>query len=205
VLKLRIILATSNNGKVKEIQEFFNNLTNLYIDIIPYTNLIDKVHIIENGKSFKENAIIKAKTIYNLLEENGFKNNIVLADDSGISIKALNWQPNIYSARYSGINASDKENLEKVISELKKLKINQSDAFYTVAIAIATSKGIQTVHGWMHGQVISTVQGKNGFGYDPIFIPKGYNKTIGNFSLKEKKSISHRTKALKLIKFLLKF
>ncbi len=196
---MKIVLATSNKGKLKEIKEFFEDIN---IEVVEYKDIIQKdIDIEENGKTFKENAIIKAKEIFNLLPS---KDYIVLADDSGITVPALGNIPGIYSARFAGENATDKENLEKLIKELKRKYIKKTPAFYTAAIAIATKDGIFTTHGWMHGDVIDEARGSGGFGYDPMFIPKNYDKTLGELNKEIKKEFSHRTNALKLAKIILK-
>jgi len=187
---MKIIIASGNKGKIKEIKELFDT-DNIY----PYTDFIAPIEIEENGKTFKENAIIKAKEIYKY-----FPNDIVISDDSGISVPALGGEPGIYSARYAGIGASDKDNLNKLINELKKRNIKKTPAFYTAAIAIASPYGVFTTHGFMHGDVIDESRGDRGFGYDPMFIPKGFDKTLGELDSKIKKEISHRSKALELAK-----
>jgi len=183
---MRIIVASSNKGKIREIKDFLG-------EVYPYTEFIEPIEIEESGKTFKENAIIKAKEIQKF-----FPNDIVLADDSGISVPVLENAPGIYSARYAGEGASDKDNLNKLINELKKRNIKKTPAFYTAAIAIATPYGIYTTHGFMYGDVIDEARGDKGFGYDPMFIPKGYNKTLGELDSDIKKRISHRSKALEL-------
>ncbi len=191
---MKIIVASGNKGKIKEIKKILNSY-----DVIPYTELIEPFEIEENGRTFKENAIIKAKAIYEKLPEN-----IVIADDSGISVPALNNEPGIFSARYAGENASDKDNLNKLINELKKRNIKKTPAFYTAAIAIATPYGVFTTHGFMYGDVIDEARGEKGFGYDPMFIPKGYNKTLGELDESIKQKISHRVKALDLAQKIIK-
>ncbi len=191
---MKIIVASGNKGKIKEIKKILNSY-----DVIPYTDLIEPFEIEENGGTFKENAIIKAKAIYEKLPEN-----IVIADDSGISVPALNNEPGIFSARYAGENASDKDNLNKLINELKKRNIKKTPAFYTAAIAIATPYGVFTTHGFMYGDVIDVARGDKGFGYDPMFIPKGYNKTLGELEESIKQKISHRVKALDLAQKIIK-
>jgi len=188
---MRIIVASSNKGKIKEIKEFLG-------EVYPYTDFIEPIEIEESGKTFKENAIIKAKEI-----QKYFPDDIVLADDSGISVPILGNAPGIYSARYAGEGASDKDNLNKLIDELKKRNIKKTPAFYTAAIALATPYGIYTTHGFMYGDVIDEARGDKGFGYDPMFIPKGYNKTLGELDSEIKKRISHRSKALELAKIIL--
>jgi len=189
----RIVLASGNKGKIREIKDFFKDY-----DVIAYTDFIDKLDIEENGKTFKENAIIKAKTIGEIL-----KNEIVLADDSGISVPAFGGIPGIYSARFAGVDATDKDNLNKLINELKKRGIKKTPAYYTAAIALYTPYGVFTTHGFMRGDVIDEARGDKGFGYDPMFIPKGYDKTLGELDEEVKKRISHRSKALNLAKIIL--
>jgi XTP/dITP diphosphohydrolase len=191
---MKIVLASSNKGKVKEIKEILSDY-----EIIPYTDLIEPFKIEENGKTFKENAIIKAKSVAEKLPDF-----IVMADDSGISVPALGGVPGIYSARFAGDGASDKDNLYKLIDELKKRNITKTPAFYTAAIAIASPYGIFTTHGFMRGEVIDDARGDKGFGYDPMFIPSGFDKTLGELDESIKQKISHRYKALKLADKILK-
>ena len=186
---MKIVVATRNRGKVKEIEDFWSNF-----DVVAYSDLIDPFEIEENGKSFKENSIIKAKEIKQRLSDDY----IVIADDSGISVPALNNQPGIYSARYAGVGANDTDNLNKLLDELKKRGLSMAKAYYTCAIAIAVKDQIFTVHGWMHGSVIDEKRGENGFGYDPCFVPENFTKTLGELDGKIKKELSHRTKALDL-------
>jgi XTP/dITP diphosphohydrolase len=154
---MRIVLASSNKGKIKEIKKYFGE------EVVAFSDLIEPFEIIENGNSFKENAIIKAKTIQTKLP-----NDIIIADDSGISVPKLGGIPGIYSARFAGKNANDKDNLLKLIDELKKINIKKTEAFYTSAIAIASPYGVFTTHGFMYGNVIDEVKGDNGFGYSPF-------------------------------------
>ena len=192
---MKIILATSNKGKVKEIQKSFD-----MFEVVPFDEIIEPFEIEENGSSFKENAIIKAKAVYEAIDD---KDAIVLSDDSGISVPILGNEPGIKSARYAGDNASAKDNLYKLINELKKRDIKKTPAFYTAAIALVTKDSVFSVHGWMYGDVISEARGENGFGYDPMFIPEGFDKTLGELDENIKKELSHRSKALKLAKRLI--
>ncbi len=189
---MAIILASSNKGKIREISDLLGR------EIVPYSDVVGEVDIVEDGKSFKENAIIKARTIYKKIPDA-----VVIADDSGISVPALGGEPGIYSARYAGEGASDKENLQKLIDTLKERGIERTPAYYTAAIAIASPQGIYTVHGWMWGEVIAEARGDKGFGYDPMFIPEGYNETLGELDEEIKQRISHRAKALRLAKIVL--
>ena len=190
---MKIIVASSNKGKIKEIESILKN-----VEIIPYTDLINFIEIEENGKTFEENAILKAKTIYEKLPSE-----LVLADDSGISVPILGNIPGIYSARFAGESATDKDNLNKLINELKKKNIKQTKAFYAASIALASPFGVFTTHGFMYGDVIDEIRGDKGFGYDPIFIPKGFGKTLGELDENVKQKLSHRTKAIELMRLLI--
>lgn len=187
---MRIILATSNQGKVKEFQSWISEY-----EVVAYSDIMSPFEIEETGSTFKENALIKARAVYEKLET---KNDIVLSDDSGISVPALGGIPGIYSARYAGVNANAKENLTKLIVTLKDAGIEKTPAFYTAAIALVCAKGEFCVHGWMHGEAIAEARGTNGFGYDPMFIPCGYNQTLGELDESVKKAFSHRARALEL-------
>ncbi len=192
----KLVLATSNKGKVREIKELCNEY-----EVVPYTDLIDAFEIIEDADTFQENALIKARAVYKAL---GDENAVVLADDSGISVDVLGGAPGIYSARYGGEGADDKDNLRKLMQDIQAKGVTSSPAHYTAAIAIVT-KGIEkTVHGWMHGEAITEVRGDGGFGYDPMFIPLGYEKTLGELDEKVKQELSHRSQALKLAGKILK-
>jgi XTP/dITP diphosphohydrolase len=128
---------------------------------------------------------------------------VVVADDSGISVDVLDGAPGIYSARYGGESASDKDNLYKLMDAVKAKGVASSKAHYTAAIAIVSREGESCVHGWMHGTVLTEPQGENGFGYDPMFIPDGFDKTLGELGSEVKVGISHRSKALHLAKILI--
>jgi len=186
---VQLILATSNQGKVREFGQFFGE------KLVPYCDIIPAFEIVEDGESFAVNALIKAKAIYNRLD----KDAIVIADDSGISVPILGGEPGIYSARYAGVSASDTDNLNKLIDELKNRGVKKTPAFYTAALALVCKEGEFVVHGWMHGDVIDEARGGSGFGYDPIFIPAGYEQTLGELPNDVKKEFSHRSKALRLL------
>lgn len=192
---MKIVLATSNKGKVREIIELLHDR-----EVFPYTDLMEGFEIIEDGESFKTNALIKARAVYNAL---GDREAIVVADDSGISVDALDGAPGIYSARYAGEGVSDRDNLLKLVEALKTQNLSTSPAHYTAAIAIVSREGESCVHGWMHGDVITELRGENGFGYDPIFIPSGFEHTLGELDNDVKKGLSHRSKALELAKILI--
>jgi len=187
---MQLVLASSNRGKVKEFTQMCEG------EIIPFSDIIEPFEIVEDGATYGENALIKARTIYEKLGETY----LVIADDSGISVPLLGGEPGIYSARYAGEGSSDKENLDKLIGELKKRGVHRTPAYYTAAIAIVGKYGEYLLHGWMFGDVIDEKRGDKGFGYDPIFIPEGYTKTLGELDREIKSEISHRAKALKIAK-----
>ncbi|NLC28710.1 MAG: RdgB/HAM1 family non-canonical purine NTP pyrophosphatase [Campylobacteraceae bacterium] len=191
---MKLVLASSNKGKIKEIKSFLRGW-----NIVGYEDILTPFEIEESGLTFKENALIKARMVYNALEEKA----IVLSDDSGISVPLLGGAPGIYSARFAGERASDKDNLAKLIKTLQNKNIVQTPAFYTAAIALMTPFGEFCVHGWVHGTAISEARGEGGFGYDPMFIPDGFDVTLGEMDDASKLAISHRTQALKLAKILL--
>ena len=193
---MKLVLATSNKGKVREIKALCEEY-----EVVPYSELIEEFEIVEDADTFKGNALIKARAVYNAI---GDENIIVIADDSGISIDVLEGKPGIYSARHAGVDANDKDNLYKLIDDIKAKGVESSPAFYTAAIAIVTKNIERTVHGWMYGTALAKAVGEGGFGYDPMFIPLGYEKTLGELDDATKKKLSHRSKALSLAKKVLK-
>ncbi|MEA3369722.1 MAG: RdgB/HAM1 family non-canonical purine NTP pyrophosphatase [Campylobacterota bacterium] len=192
---MKLVLATSNKGKIREIKALCDKY-----EIIPYTELIEEFEIIEDADTFKENALIKARAVFNALGDDSV---IVMADDSGISVDILDGAPGIYSARYGGKNASDKDNLYALVDAIKAKNVDSSPAHYTAAIAIVTKSAEYSVHGWMYGTALTKTRGDGGFGYDPMFVPDGYDKTLGELDEKVKKKLSHRSKALSLAKRIL--
>ncbi|MFA9373397.1 MAG: non-canonical purine NTP pyrophosphatase [Poseidonibacter sp.] len=192
---MKIVLASGNKGKIKEFEKLMPN-----DEVIAYKEILGDFEIIEDQDSFKGNAIKKAQTIYDELIKKDYKDIIVISDDSGITVPILNNEPGIYSARYAGENASDKDNNNKLMSKLNELNLDKTPAFYTACIAIVYQNEVYTVHGWMHGNALNKEIGEGGFGYDPLFMPNGFDKTLGELSSEIKKEFSHRSKALKLAK-----
>lgn len=187
---MKIVLATSNRGKLREFKEMCED------EVVGFSEILGELDIVEDGDTFAANALIKARTIYEKLGEEY----IVISDDSGISLPILDGAPGIYSARYAGADASDVDNLHKLIESIKAKGLDATPAYYTAAIAIVSRYGEYVVHGWMYGSVIDETRGDKGFGYDPIFIPDGYTHTLGELDGDIKSEISHRSKALKLAK-----
>ncbi len=193
---MKIVLATNNMDKVREIKAYYAEF-----EVVALKEICKPFEIEENGISFYENAMIKARAVYARVKELGLENEyIALSDDSGISVDALGGRPGIYSARYSGESATDASNRAKLITELNKLGLSQSNAFYTACIGICSKFGEYGVHGFMHGKVIDKELGSSGFGYDFMFIPSGFDKTVGQLDESIKLQISHRSKGLRLAK-----
>lgn len=196
---MKIVLATSNLGKVKEIKALLKDH-----EIYALSEILTPFEIVENGTSFKENALIKSRAVFEALRKKGLENEFIsLSDDSGISVEVLNFAPGIYSARYSGANATDASNRAKLITNLNALNLDHASAFYTACIGINWAFGEYNVHGFMYGDVINKERGESGFGYDFMFIPRGFDKTIGELDHNVKSQISHRAKALKNAEILL--
>ncbi|MBE3021917.1 RdgB/HAM1 family non-canonical purine NTP pyrophosphatase [Campylobacter sp. RM13119] len=197
---MKIVLATSNKGKVKEIREFLKEY-----EIYALSEIMSPFEIVENGEDFKQNALIKARAVFKKLCELNLQDEfIALSDDSGISVDVLGGAPGIYSARYSGERATDASNRAKLIEGLKNKNVKSSKAHYTACIAVASKYGEFSAHGFMNGMAIDEERGENGFGYDALFIPNGFNHTLGELKDDVKLEISHRSKGLLLIKFVLK-
>ncbi len=187
---MKLVLATGNKGKLREFKQMCQD------EVVPFSELLGEFEIVEDGATFAENALIKARTIYEKLGEEY----LVISDDSGISLPILDGAPGIYSARYAGEGVTDKDNLYKLIDAVKEKGVKSTPAYYTAAIAIVSKYGEYVVHGWMHGDVLDTARGDKGFGYDPMFIPAGMDKTLGELDDDVKSKISHRGQALELAK-----
>ena len=196
---MKILLATSNADKVGEIKEFFKNH-----EIYALAEVLRPFEIEENGASFKQNALIKARAVFEALKSKNLQSEFfVLSDDSGICVDALGGAPGIFSARFSGSDATDASNREKLAASLRELGLEQSPAHYTAAIALKCRLGEFCTHGFMHGTAITQQRGHNGFGYDFMFIPRGFDRTIGELPAAVKFEISHRTKGLALMQIIL--
>ena len=188
----KIIFATGNEGKMKEIRRI---LADPQLEILSLKDAGIHADIDENGKSFEENAMIKAAAICKMTGE------IVLADDSGLEIDYLNKEPGIYSARYMGEDTSYHIKNANLIERLEGVPDEKRTARFVCAIAAAFPDGRrETVRATMEGRIGYEEKGENGFGYDPIFYLPEYGCTSAELSMEEKNRISHRGKALRLIK-----
>ena len=205
-MKQRIIFATGNKNKIREIHEILGDLG---WEILSMKEAGIDLDIVEDGTTFEENAKIKAEGIRNWCLENGIpgcsgipaKEIIVLADDSGLEIDWLGGEPGIYSARYMGEDTSYHIKNASLIERLNGVPDEKRTARFVCAVAAAFPDGsVKTVRGTMEGRIGYEEKGENGFGYDPIFYLPEYGCTSAELSGKEKNKISHRGKALRAIK-----
>lgn len=177
---------------MREIREI---LSDLEVEVLSMKDAGIEADIVEDGKSFEENAVIKAKAICEMTHE------IVLADDSGLEIDYLNGEPGIYSARYMGEDTSYRIKNQNLIDRLEGVPKEQRTARFVCVIAAAYPDGtVKTARGTMEGIIGWEERGENGFGYDPIFYLPEYEKSSAELSMEEKNKISHRGKALRAIK-----
>lgn len=188
----KLVIATANKHKLKEIESIFKG--SVIKEILPMPSNIGE--IIEDGNTFIENSIIKAKAVYN------FTKLPSLADDSGLCVNALEGRPGIFSARYGGENLGYKEKMQMLLDELK-YKDDRSAYFITSAVCVLDDNYYIAVEGRVNGKIIENKRGFDGFGYDPIFQPDGYNVTYAEMSLEEKNSMSHRSIAMNKMKNIL--
>lgn len=191
-MKKRIIFATGNQGKLNEIREILKDLD---YEILSLKEAGVDVEIIEDGKTFEDNAIIKAKTVMEATGE------IVLADDSGLEVDYLNKEPGVLSARYMGEKTSYKIKNQIILDRLHGVPAIVRTARFVCVVAAAFPDGrIETRRATIEGRIADEPAGENGFGYDPIFYYPEYGKTTAELSAEEKNAISHRGKALRAIK-----
>lgn len=183
----KIYLSTGSKNKVQEIKSILD--PNIYQIIDKNEAGLSSIEVEENGTTLQENAILKAMAIWEKVKQT------VIADDTGLFVEALNGEPGVYSARYSGENATDSENRKKLLKKLEKIK-NRNAKFITCIALIDQDGHIKTVEGICEGKIALEEKGNNGFGYDSIFIPKGYNISFSEMSDEEKNRISHRAKAM---------
>lgn len=189
---MELVVATRNKKKLKEIRFFLKNLNLKITSLDDYLNM---PKIIENGKTFKENAIKKAVKV------SRFTGKLALGEDSGLCVDALKGAPGIYSSRFSGSDKNDLKNNLKLLKLLEGLPLNKRKAHYVAAVALADKNGlIGVVEGRCDGVIGFEQKGSSGFGYDPLFVIPKFNKTFGELGEKIKHKLSHRFKAFKKIK-----
>ena len=191
---MKLVFATNNSNKIKEVSILISN----QIEIISLKDIGCNEDIIESKNTIIDNAILKANYIKNNYGYNCF------ADDTGLEVDFLNGRPGVYSKRFAGENSTDELNMEKLLECMKES--NNRNARFRTVIALNINNQVITFTGLCEGKILKQKRGNNGFGYDPIFLPKGYNNSFGEMSIIEKNKIAHRSKAVKkLINYLNKF
>lgn len=193
---MKLIAATNNQGKVKEIKSILGGLG---FDVVSLRDMEIDIEIEENGETFEENALIKARTIALLTKH------ATIADDSGLCVDALGGAPGVYSARYAGEGASDKMLVCKLLSNMKDVPENERGAHFVSAVALVLPDGREyVVRGSAGGHITYEPDGDGGFGYDPVFCSDETGRTYARMSAEEKNAISHRFRALMELEKLLK-
>ncbi len=189
---IKLLVATTNPGKFAEVKDFLRQLP---LEVLSLFDLATWPRIIEDGATFEENALKKARS---LAEYSGY---LTLADDSGLEVDALNGAPGIYSARYCGEEGNDKKNNEKLMHELREISEEKRTGRFVCALALCAPKshGMKewTVRDYCEGRISFELKGENGFGYDPLFFYPSLGKTFGEIDRAIKATVSHRGKALK--------
>ncbi len=190
---MKILLGTKNPGKIREIKRLLSDLKGIELlthEDCPFSD------VVEDGRSFRENALKKARAI---CAETKLP---VLAEDSGLEVEALDGNPGVRSARFAGKNATDLQNIQKLLRLLKGVK-NRRACFRCVAVIRFPDGRIFIAEGELQGRIAEAPKGTSGFGYDPVFIPEGYAQTLAELGASVKDKISHRKRALEKLKDLL--
>ena len=194
----KLILASNNKKKIEEIKGILEDL-NLEVKSLKDEGI--NIEVEEDGKTFKENSFKKANEIKEYLLKKGEKDFIVMADDSGLEVDYLNGEPGVYSARYAGEHGNDDKNNKKLLKVLEGVEDKDRGARFVCHITLINDLGKSTdFAGTVNGRIIKELNGKGGFGYDPLFFNEEINKTFGEATKEEKNKISHRGKALKILK-----
>lgn len=189
---MKIFLATKNKGKILDFEKLTEGMN---IEVFSILDNIDIPDIEEDGKTFEENSEKKA------LEIAKITGMATVSDDSGLCVDYLNGAPGIYSARYSGENATDEKNMDKLLDDLKNVKKENRKAYFVSVVSIAFPNGeVKSFRGEVKGEILFEKQGENGFGYDPLFYCYELEKSFGESTIEEKKSVSHRGRAFQKLK-----
>ncbi len=187
----KIVFATNNKHKLDEIRK----ITAGKIEILSLSDINCNEDIEETGTTLEENALIKVRYIKNKYGYDCF------ADDTGLEVEALNGEPGVYSSRYAGAQCNPQDNMNKLLDALQG--INNRNAQFRTVIAVTLNNNEHLFEGVVKGHITTEKHGNNGFGYDPVFMPSGYNQTFGELSDEVKNGISHRAVAMeKFIAFL---
>jgi len=185
-----IVIATKNRGKLKEIEQILDLPSLQLLDLSAFPRCA-ALHVEENGNSFEENALIKARSYHACVKK------AVLADDSGLVVPALNGEPGIYSARYAGPQSDDAQNNALLLQKMKGLSGEKRAAYFQCVLAFVDGGEEHTFYGRCHGTIGFETRGNKGFGYDPLFFVPEQNKTFAELEKEQKNSISHRADALR--------
>ena len=189
----RVVLATRNAHKIVEVERIFSD-AGVRAEILGTEAFADLPDIAETGSTFAQNALIKARAV---CAHTGLP---AMADDSGLSVDALNGMPGIFSARWAGTHGDDAANLRLVLDQLTDVPDNRRSAAFHCAAALVTPEGDERIcEGVLEGQIVRKPRGSNGFGYDPIFVPIGHTRTTAEMSPAEKDAISHRGQAFRAL------
>jgi XTP/dITP diphosphohydrolase len=189
---MKILIASQNQHKIEEIKAFLD----FKVELISMSEMGIEEDIPETGQTLSENSLLKAQYLANKFDLP------CLADDSGLEVEALNGAPGVFSARYAGEEKDDQKNMNLLLDNLRDLE-NKNARFVTV-LTFHFKGEFHQFEGEIKGRIISNKRGNQGFGYDPIFIPEGFEKTFGEMSLAEKNTIAHRARALEKFKIFLK-
>ncbi|GFP77522.1 XTP/dITP diphosphatase [Clostridium fungisolvens] len=197
-----IIVASNNDHKIKEIKQI---LSDVNVEVKSLKDCDIDIDVVEDGKTFLENSYKKASEIYEYVKEKGMQDFLIMADDSGLEVDYLNGEPGVYSARYAGEHGNNKKNNEKLLEKLKGVPTEKRSASFVCAIVLINSDGETVkVEERAYGVIKEELAGVEGFGYDPLFFVPEFNKTFAEMTADEKNSISHRGKALDVVKKALK-
>lgn len=190
-MSFELVIATRNAGKLKEIKKYLNHLEVNLSCLKDYPHLPE---IVEDGDSFEANARKKAVVVAK------YTGKLSLADDSGLEIDYLNGAPGISSARFGGNGLTDRQRSERILALLDGVPMEERTARFRAVIAIAEPDGrVKIVEGKCEGEISLEIRGKSGFGYDPIFMPAGYNQTFAELGIEIKNRLSHRGEALRKV------
>lgn len=185
---MKLVIATKNRGKARELGEM---LKGLEVEVLSLADFPSVALPPEDGDTFTENALIKARAVF---EATGLPS---LADDSGLVVDALDGRPGIYSARYAGRNATDEDNYRKLLGELEGVPFDKRAARFVCALAYKDKVREEVFEGELCGRIAASPRGENGFGYDPVFEIERLKRTVAELAPSEKNAISHRAEALK--------
>ena len=188
---MKIIIATHNKDKFKELH---HGLSSLDVKLLSLYDFPQIKEIVEDGETLKDNALIKARTVYKITSLP------TISDDTGLEVDALGGAPGVFTARYAGENCSYLDNVNKMLKEMKNVPANKRGATFKTVMAYVDDKVELTSEGIVQGTVTRTKKGVAGFGYDPIFYIPNLEKTFAEMKIEEKNLVSHRSRAIKALK-----